>query len=92
MNNWKTCSHKWTPVEKLSEFGIVYQDECEHCGCIGVLAEKPDEKGVYQIVAQPMADVISLCEYRKRREFERQMEEAALANLENFGTYPEGEF
>ena len=90
MNNWKTCQHNWVAVPKYSEFGLVHQDECTECGCIGVLADKPDEHGMYQIVAQPMAEVISLCEYRKRRQEELAMEEAALRNLENFGI--EGEF
>lgn len=90
MNNWKTCQHNWVAVSKYSMFGLVHQDECTECGCIGVLADKPDENGLYQIIAQPMAEVISLCDYRRRREEERAIEEAALLNLENFGT--EGEF
>lgn len=43
-NKWKTCNHIFAPVEKLSDFGIVYQDECTECGCIGVLADKPNEQ------------------------------------------------
>jgi hypothetical protein len=68
MNKWKTCNHNWKAVAVYSVYGTVYQDECTECGCIGVLAEEPDEHGFYKIVAQPMADVIDLNEYRKRKE------------------------
>lgn len=68
MRNWRTCEHKWESVAKYSEFGTVFQDECAHCGCIGVLADKPDENGFIQIVAQPMADVIDFMEFKRRKE------------------------
>ena len=68
MNRWKTCSHKWESLPKYSEFGTVYQDECSLCGCIGILASEPNEAGFYGIVALPMAGVIDLNEFRKRRE------------------------
>lgn len=64
------CSHDWKAISKHSEFGTVYQDECCNCGCIGVLANEPDANGFYAIVAQPMAQVIDLNEFRKRKELE----------------------
>lgn len=57
----KECkTHKWIPV---SEGHGLFHDECEHCGVMGYL---DFETG--QIKAKPMAKVISLCEYRKKRE------------------------
>jgi hypothetical protein len=63
----KNCKHKWIQVPKHSMYGVVHQDECEHCGSIGVLSEKPDENGFYQIIPQPFAEVIDLNEYREKR-------------------------
>ena len=68
MNNWKTCQHNWVSVPVVSMYGTVHQDECTECGCLGVLADKPDENGFYQIVAQPMAEVIDFMAYKKRKE------------------------
>lgn len=65
---WKTCQHNWISVPHHSVYGVVHQDECSECGCIGVISNQPDESGFYQIVAQPMADVIDLNEFRKRKE------------------------
>lgn len=47
-NKWKTCNHIFATVAKVSDFGVIYQDECTECGCIGVLADKPNEQGLYQ--------------------------------------------
>lgn len=69
-NKWKTCNHQWQPIAKISEYGTVFQDECSECGCIGVLADKPDENGIWHIVAQPMAEVIDFMAYKRRKEEE----------------------
>lgn len=79
-NRWKTCNHKWEAVPKYSEFGLVHQDECTECGCIGVLADKPDDSGLYQIVAQPMAEVIDFMEYKRRKEQSNEQEQDAVLN------------
>ena len=79
-NKWKTCPHNFQPVAKFSEFGLVHQDECTECGCIGVLADKPDENGFYQIVAQPMAEVIDFMEFKRRKEQANEQEQNAVLN------------
>ena len=79
-NKWKTCNHIFAPVEKISDFGVVYQDECTECGCIGVLADKPNEQGLYQIVAQPMAEVIDFMEFKRRKEQSNEQEQDAVFN------------
>jgi hypothetical protein len=73
---WRTCSHKWVAVPYTSSYGTVHQDECAECGCIGVLATNPDEEGFYKIVAQPIADVIDLNEFRKRKELANDAEKS----------------
>ncbi len=79
-NKWKTCNHTFAPVEKVSGFGTVFQDECTECGCIGVLADKPDEQGLYRIVAQPMAEVIDFMEFKRRKEQSNEQEQDAVRN------------
>lgn len=79
-NKWKTCNHQFVPVEVNSMFGTVFQDECTECGCIGVLADKPNEEGFYPIVAQPMAEVIDLMEYKRRKEQSNEQEQDAVLN------------
>lgn len=63
----ETCKHKWTQVFKHSRYGVVYQDVCGICGCIGVISNVPDEHGVYQIVPKNLAEVIDLNQYRQKR-------------------------
>lgn len=63
----KNCKHKWIQVPKHSSFGVVFQDECAHCGSIGVLADEPDEYGFYPIVALPFAEVVDLNKFRQTR-------------------------
>lgn len=65
--NWKTCKHNWQAVAKHSEFGTVFQDECTNCGCVGILADKPNEQGIWEIVAQPMAEVIDFQAFKQRK-------------------------
>jgi hypothetical protein len=77
--DWKTCKHEWEAVPKHSGFGIVHQDECLHCGSIGILAEMPNERGFYEIIAQPWGEVIYLDEYRKRK-VEKDVETKKIAS------------
>jgi hypothetical protein len=63
----KNCKHKWIQVAKHSMYGVLYQDECEHCGAIGVLSREPDEKGFYQILPKPVSEVIYLNQPAKKR-------------------------
>ena len=64
------CKHEWESVKKVSNYGTVHQDECVNCGCIGVLSNEPNEAGYFEIVALPMAKVIDLNEFRKRKGLE----------------------
>ena len=66
-DNWKTCKHEFEPVPRHSEFGVVYEDECIHCGSIGVLSDVPDENGMFYLVAQPQAEIFDLDAYRARK-------------------------
>jgi hypothetical protein len=64
----ENCNHEWVSILSFSAYGKVYRSECVKCGCVGELSSKPDEKGLYQIVARPLANVVDLNEFRKRKE------------------------
>lgn len=65
---WNECKHEWEAQRVENNFGWVTEDVCIHCGSIGIVSEKPDESGFYQIVAKPWAKIYNLDEYRKRKE------------------------
>lgn len=64
------CKHEWHEKGSYNEVGLFFRDECALCGRIGMLSLVPDEKGIYKIVAKPMASVSNLNDFRKRKEGE----------------------
>lgn len=76
----KDCKHEWQAQKVENHWGWVMEDVCAHCGSIGVLSEKPDENGFYQIVAKPWAKIFDLNAYRKRKEQADEQKQAAVFN------------
>lgn len=62
----KDCTH--SKIKMVSVGNGMCQDECESCGCLMVPDWNATKNGITPFKAKPMAKVISLADFRKRKE------------------------